>query len=613
MPNHKIFNDFLTTGLLFFCIVIIYLPALNAGFIWTDYTWSIENPIVKDPEGLWKIWFEPGATIQYYPILFTSFWLDYRIFETDPFGYHAINIILHFVNTIILWKILFKLKLKGAPWIAAIWAIHPVQVETVAWIMERGNLLGIFFFFSGTLSWLSYNQSQTEHCSHKHGIKWYLLTLIFFLCALLSKSLTVTLPAVILLLDWWEKKKLTAKTIALVSPMFLLGGAMGVVTIWVEQKLVSSHGADWSLSFIERCLIAGKAVWFYLSKLVLPQNVSFIYEDWNIDSGAWSQYIFPLSLLFLLYAVWKFQHKISTAPLVAILFFIITLSPMLGFIDIYYMGYKIYVTDHWQYLASVGPIVLFTSWIKDLPKQLDYNNYSLNHAPFVFLILILGTMSWNQARIYENEETLWNDVISKNARPWLAHSNLGVYLAKQGRHQEAIDHWRKAIEIQPNRAEIQINLGEGLLREMRIEEALERFLRALQLNPNHERVRTKIAIALSALGRMEESIDYYNEQLELQPDDLFALNNLAWIYSTTRRGQFRNGEKAVELAERAQQKYGDIYIILDTLSAAYAEIGSFDKAVELSRQALEKANNEQSRIEAQQHLDFYLRQIPIRE
>ncbi len=597
-------------------IFLVYLPALQAGFVWTEFTWVINNPTLVDLNGLVRIWTEPGATVQYYPLMFTSLWLDYHLFGTEPFGFHLVNVVLHVCNVVVLWRLLRKLRLPGAWLAAAIWGIHPVNAETVVWLMERSNLLTVFFCLSTLHAWLRYDPGLVDGTPTPRNVFWYVVSLLCFVCALLCKTHAVVLPAVILVLSWWRYGSLDRSTVNRAIPMFFLSASFAAITIWVEKGLIGEEGVVWSLNYAERVLIAGRAFWFYLAKLVLPYKLTLIYPTWQADLAVWWQYLYPLMTIVLFAAVWINRSAIGRAPVAALLYFGIALSPVVGFVAIYFMRYSIYVTDHWQYIPSIGPITLAVSACVKLLS----GKFLVKGVPapslLIIVLLLFAPMTWNQARIYENEDVLWRDVIDKNPSAWLAHNNLGVYLAAQGRSEEALAHWHSALAIVPNRVEMRVNIGETLLSHGKFKDALQYFMQAFALNPNHQRIRTKIGIALSAIGKTGDAIEYYQEQLERDADDPVALNNLAWIRATHRDAKYRDARAAVQLAEQARASFGEEYIVLDTLAAAYAEAGEYDKAVDVAQLALEvsrKTGNSRFENEAKDHLRLYLDGRPVRE
>ncbi len=343
-------------ALIILLTVVAYLPALRGGFIWDDDSYVTQNPALRSLAGLVAIWLKPGATYQYYPLVFTSFWAEYHLWGLQPFGYHLVNVFLHAVNAVLLWRVLRRLEVAGAWWIAAIFALHPVNVESVAWVTERKNTLSGLFYLLAALAWLRFRPLTAKVTARAPDWRYYWLAFGFIVCALFSKTVTLSLPAVLLLLIWWKTGRLEKRDALTLTPWFVLGAASGFMTRWMEQQLVRG-GAEWDLSFVQRCLLAGRALWFYAGKLFWPAHLTFIYPRWEIDAGAAWQYSFPLGIAAVLVALWFFRARIGKGPLAAVLFFGITLAPALGFANVYPFRYS-YVADHFQYLASIGLIAL---------------------------------------------------------------------------------------------------------------------------------------------------------------------------------------------------------------------------------------------------------------
>ena len=283
--NYLFFWLFLSTVTL-----LAYQPVWHAAYIWDDDQYVTGNALLHSLGGLKLIWFVPGATVQYYPLTFTTFWIEYHLWGLNPLGYHLVNVCLHSLNAILFWLILRKLNVSGA-WLAAgIFALHPVCVESVAWITEHKNTLsGVFYLGSilfALMFWLSDEKTPASANVPMATLgrwRFYWLALGFYACALWSKTTTIPLPFVILLLIWWKQRKLAWRETYLVFPFLAIGIAMGFITMHVEKHLGAS-GNDWDLSWLERCLIAGNDFWFYLGKLVWPCPLTFVYPRWVINA-----------------------------------------------------------------------------------------------------------------------------------------------------------------------------------------------------------------------------------------------------------------------------------------------------------------------------------------
>jgi len=285
--------------ILLFLVVIAYIPACQGDFIWDDNRYVSENPVLWRQGGLRDIWFHPTATIQYYPLVFTSFWLEYRVWGLFPGGYHGVNIILHGLNAGLLWLLLRRLQIPF-PWLAAaIFALHPVHVESVAWITERKNVLSGFFYLIAFLAYLRFSPPE-EPIPERGRWGWYAVALFAFAAALFSKTVTCSLPAVLVLVYWWKRSWPTRREIFALLPMFALGLVLAMHTSKMEREWVGAAGEDWNFTPVERCLIAGRALWFYVGKLLWPYPLIFNYERWHIDAQQPWQYLYPLGILVVL-------------------------------------------------------------------------------------------------------------------------------------------------------------------------------------------------------------------------------------------------------------------------------------------------------------------------
>jgi len=519
-------------------VVLAYVPALQGDYIWDDPKYVSENPVLLDPGGLTRIWTELGATVQYYPLVFTTFWLEYRLWGLDTFGYHLVNVLLHAASSILLWRVLCRLSVPGAWLAAAIFALHPIQVESVAWITERKNVLAGFFYLAAALSYLHFEPRDFADAPKQRRWKLYLLSLVLFLAALFSKTVTCSLPAAILLLVWWKRGRILLPRLVPLIPMFIVGAALASVTAWMEKNNVRTVGADWDFSWLERCLIAGRALWFYIGKLVLPVNLTFNYPRWQIDTAAWWQYLFPVTAVALVAVLWLLRKRIGRAPLISALFFGGTVLPALGFTNTYPMRYS-FVADHFQYLACIGPITLAVAWLT--ANLLERQRGSAGRSkvgdgqalPGSFfglaavMVVVLVVVSSGQARIYENRQTLWVDTLEINPESFLGHNNLGTIYLEMGRTDQAFRHFQEAVRIKPDFHEAQSNLGRIYMMKGMPTEGVAHCAEAVRLKPNSFESQYNLANALAQDGNLTAAVDHYELAAALRPQNAMVHNNLA--------------------------------------------------------------------------------------
>ncbi|MGA2505846.1 MAG: glycosyltransferase family 39 protein, partial [Chitinispirillaceae bacterium] len=393
---------------------LAYRPAWNGQPVWDDDA-HMTKPELRPAAGLARIWTQLGATQQYYPLVHTVFWVEHRLFGDATPGYHLLNILLHFLSALLLITILRRLGIPGkAAWLAGgIFALHPVMVESVAWITELKNTLSGVFYLAAALAYLKFDSERDK----KH----YALALLLFLFGLLSKSVIVTLPAALLVVFWWKRGRIEWKrNVVPLLPFFAIGIISGVFTAWMERRYFGAEGSDFNLAFIDRCLIAGRAIWFYLYKLLWPANLIFIYPRWHIDAATVWQYLFPAAFLLTAVLFWALRSR-SRTPLAVLLYFAVTLFPALGFFNVYPFRFS-FVADHFQYLACIGPIAAAAAIIVQGTGLLQAR-LRRTMQPLIcgVLLSVLFLLSWNQSGMYSDAETLYRTTIRKNPDCWMAY------------------------------------------------------------------------------------------------------------------------------------------------------------------------------------------------
>ena len=507
-------------------VVLAHGAALSAGFVWDDDDYVTENPTLLDAAGLARIWTQLGAVPQYYPLVHTTFWIERHLWGERPFGYHAVNVLLHAGSALLVWTILRKLEIPGAWLAAALFGVHPVHAESVAWIAERKNVLSGILYLGALLAWIDFDETRAGRS--------YVRSLLLFVAALLSKTVTATLPATLLVLAWWKRGKVTRRDVVPTLPYFALGIAAGALTSWMERFHVGATGGDWALGPGERLQVAGHAVWFYLGKLALPHPLMFIYPRWKVHAWGAEAWLFPLAAALAVAALWVLRPRIGRGPLAAALFFGITLGPALGFVNIYPMRFS-YVADHFQYLASLGPLALLAACAARLPRKTLV-------AAVPIVLVALAALTWRQERAYADEETLWRRTLATRSDVFLAQNNLGGLLLERDALDEAEAHFLRAIEIEPTYPEAYDNLGIVLHRRGRLDEAIARYREALRLDPRYSFSHNNLGISLAEAGRMDEAIASFREAIRLKPEIARAHFNLGVAL-------YRTGDAAGAAAE----------------------------------------------------------------
>ena len=659
-------SDWLFAFVLMAATFLAYQPAWRGLPIWDDGE-HVTSTGFASLNGLRRIWLEPGATHHYYPLLDTAFWIQKKLWGDSTLGYHLVGITCHAAGALLLLMILRRLQVTGAWIVAAVFALHPVYVESVAWISELKNTMSGVFYLATLLVYLKFDETRKR--------SWFAAAAGLFLCTFLSKSTTVVWPLGMLVILWWKRGMLSWKRDVLpLIPLLALAAWDVWVTVRVEHGLLGASGAELQFTPMQLVLIAGRACWFYLGKLLWPVNLCPIYPRWQINHAAGTDYLYPVGMLVLLLVLWVLR-KNSRAPFAAMLFFVTALSPLLGIVYFSYLRYS-FVADHFQYLASIGVITLLVgggAWLQDTRRVLSR---PLGISLCLAILAALAGLTWQYSRTFTDLETFARTTLARNPSCWAAHDHLGIVLASQGKTAEAIDHYNRALRMNPDYALGHYNLGCALASEGRLEEAIQQYDQAVQLQPDLARAHYNLGCALASQGRLADAIEQYQQALRLTPDDSNIYNNLgtalasygklneaidqfkkavrlqpdsaeahynlgralstqkqfreaiqhyeravqikpdyalahrelAWLLAT-RGGTPEDAARAVQLAERACRLNGDPQAVyLDTLAAAYAAAHRFTEAIATADKALALANaagQSQLATEIQNRLKLY--------
>jgi tetratricopeptide (TPR) repeat protein len=502
-------------------VIIVYQPVWHAGFIWDDDTFLVNNPLIRQADGLYQFWFTARAP-DYFPLTSTTLWLEWRLWGANPLGYHIINVLLHALSAVLIWRVLARLKIPGSWLAAALFAVHPVNVESVAWITERKNTLAMLFYLTSILCYLRFEDA----CRWR----WYGMALGSFVLALLSKTAVTPLPIVLLGMAWWRHGRISIRNVRRTLPFFGVAVLLGWITIWFQSHNAIGSEVIRTDSLWSRLAVAGWAVWFYLYKALLPLNLMFVYPKWQIDATNLLSYI-PLLLVLVGAAVlWRYRRGWSRAWLFGLGYFVVMLLPVLGFLNIYFMNFSL-VADHWQYFAIIGPIGLVASGITLASDRLKKRNFFL--LPVIFsaiLLLALSFLTWRQTCNYSDNEKLWKITIAKNPDCWLAYNNLGIILEKKGQIDKAIVQYHEVIRLKPDLAVAYFNRGSAYSKLSRYQPAIEDFNKAARLKPDYADVYNNRGVVYVKLGRDQQAIGDFNEAIRLKPDLAVAYCNRAIVY-----------------------------------------------------------------------------------
>jgi tetratricopeptide (TPR) repeat protein len=554
--------------------LIAYQPSWHGDMIWDD-DGHMTREDLRSTDGLLRIWFQPGDTQQYYPLMHTAFWFQHKLWGDDTLGYHLVNTLLHVVVAILFMLVLRRLQIPGAYLAAAIFALHPVHVESVAWISELKNTLSGTFYLGAALAYLHFDEGRER--------KYYWLAFGLFVLALLSKAVTATLPAALLLIFWWRRGRLDWRGDVLpLVPFFVFGITVGLFIAFVERVLIGAEGSLHELGVIERGLVAGRVVWFYLGKLIWPANLMFNYPRWDIDPTVWWQYLFPASALALLAGLWLLRRR-TRGPLTAFLYFGGTLFPVLGFFNVYPFMFS-FVADHFQYLASLGIISLGAAGVALLAARWKHHVVAsrLVIGLSVLLVGLLGTLTWRHSRLYANVEVLYRETLKRNPTSWLCSQNLGAILSKRGNNQEALQHFQNALRYNPEYADLHYSLGLVTLELGRLEESKQHFQNALRHEPGHIGSLSSLPDVMIRLGEYEQAISHCQEAIRKMPGNA-DVHQLCG-YACEKQGKL---DEAVDYYQRALELVPDAAGTEYHLGSVLALRGQLSDAVVHLERALE--------------------------
>jgi tetratricopeptide (TPR) repeat protein len=599
-------------------IFTAYAPALFAGFIWDDPDYIINNQTLRSLHGLWQIWTAPTSLPQWYPLVHTTFWLEYHLWGLHPVGYHIVNIFLHAAGTLLLWRLLIRLAVPGAWLAAALFAVHPIHVESVAWITERKNTLSALLYLAAAIAYLRYWATPPG----KSASRWYVTALLLFIGALFSKTVVCSWPVAILLIQWWKSGRIARRDVVPLLPMFVIGAILAATTAWLERTHVMAVGSAWTFAstpggeLVARTLIAGRALWFYAAKLVVPWPLAFIYSRWQIHINAPWQYSFPIAAAGAIVGLWMLRHRLGRGPITGVLFFAITLFPALGYFNIYPMQFS-FVADHFQHLASLGLTTLAAVSVARIIARAPRAGVTIS-ATF---LLTLMSLTFYQCTVYGDAETLWRDTMKKTPDSWMVYQNLARLLESQGRPLDAIPYHEQALRLAPDLPDTHESVAVGRMLERRYDDAEREFLLTLAINPNFAPALTDYAnleyydrhnipaaeklyqraikasptyapanygygVLLEGQGKLADAAEHYWQAVADFPDDFDTQYNLGSVLLELNRPA--QAIEPLRAATRLQPSSRRAWI---KLRAAYEMAGQPQAAAQTARDAMRAMSN----------------------
>lgn len=547
--------------------IISYGPIYKADFIWDDDAYVTQNESIRSIEGIGRAWTSLTETPQYYPLVFTTFWIEYSLFGINPLVFHATNVLIHCASALLLWRLFSKLAVPGAWFAALLFALHPVHVESVAWVTERKNTLSMFFYLLAALAYVRFSglgASRGEE--HKRQWGWYAACLMCFQLAMFSKTVTCSLPAALALVTWWKRPRLQWRDYFPLVPMLLMGFTMSRITIWVEQHHVLAKELNLGLTAIDRVLLAGKSLWLYASNLLYPRTLCFMYERWEPDRTDPAQYVWPIGVVVAIVALWLLRNRIGKGPLVATLVFCGTLVPALCLVDVYPMRYT-WWADHYVYHASIGFFALLSGVAVRLSAPAAGSRHGVRITPSLAVAAVavaglLGSRTWQQCRIYDDIETLWLDTIAKNPKCWMAKTNLSVEWFNKGRMEDAKAILHEVMNEKPH-YQAYNNLGGVYLKMGEYADAIDCFRRAVEGSPNYCVVYHNLGMALRYAGRDAEALEVFRRAIELEPG--FGLGQHSYGESLIKAKRFGEAREHLMLALDKLPRFADLRVTLGDL------------------------------------------------
>lgn len=547
--------------------LVVYEPVRRAGFVWDDDVLLTGNRHVQSAAGLWTIWFGMESP-DYFPMTSTLLWLQWRLWGAEPLGYHVVNVLFHLLSSVLWWRLLERLRIPGAWLAAAIFALHPVNVESVAWISEHKNTVAMVFLVLTLLAYVQFEDTGRQ--------RWYWAAFGGFLLALLSKTAAAPLPVVLLGLAAWRRGKIERRDLWRTAPFFAAAALLAVVTLWFHHHKAIAGVAIRTDGFGARLAGAGWAFWFYLYKTVWPANLVFVYPRWVVDGASVLSYVPGVLAAAGFGACWWKRAQRGRAWLFALGFFVAMLTPVLGFLTISFMRYS-YVADRWQYFAIMGPIALFAAGASrfKLPMLVRIGGAAA-------LLVTLGSLTWRQSGMYHDLQTLWETTLRRNPNCAVAHNDLGHLLAQQGRTDEAIVHLENALALEPEDELTHYNLGYVLLQKDRVDEAVGHFEKCVALDRSSVEAHFQLGNARLRQGRADEALACFRKTVELGPE--FAEGRFRLGDLLLQQGRVDEAVEQLRAALRVQPAYFDA---CTSLGIALFQSGRPEEALENFRRAVE--------------------------
>jgi len=549
----------------------IYYPALQGDWLWDDDLLVTDNSRLRSFGGLWDIWFA-APTTDYWPLTWTLLWTEWHLWGNAPLGYHVCSLALHLSSGFLIWRLFHRLGLRFS-WLGGLlFVIHPLAVESVAWIAEIKNTLSLPLFLLSCNAWLDAEEGK------RHG---YWKSVAYYLAAMLAKTSTVMLPPVLLLYCWWKRGRVTRQELQRLIPYTAIALVLVLVTVYF-QNVGNDPNALEPVGFITRFIDAGTALCFYLGKFILPIDLLPIYPRWTLDPPSILQVLTLPVLAAILFGLWTQRKGWGRHALLGFGFFLLNVLPVLGLVRMRYMIDSL-VADHFIYLPMIGLIgVIMAGW-----EQWQKRDPSPLHLFGMGIVsMVMAWLAWEShsyASLFVNQETLWTYTLEYNPQAWPAHYNLGNALIQAGRLPQAIEQFEQALQLNPDYVKAHNNLGNALLQTGRVAEAMEQYEEALKLRPDYADAHNGLGNALAQAGRAAEAMQQYEKALQISPDNAKAHNDLgnALLQSGRVPEAVEQYEQALNSDPDNAEAHNDLGNVLRNSGRVAEAIDHFEQALKI--------------------------------
>ena len=524
---------------------------VRAGLTWPGVAWAFTHVHSQN----------------WHPLTSISHMLDCQLFGVNPGALHLVNVFFHSIAAMLLF--LFLQQATASLWrsafVAAVFAIHPLRVESVAWIAERKDVLSGAFFMATLIGYVAYTQNRS--------VGRYLTMSILFACGLMSKPMLITTPIVLLFLDYWPLERFQRFTLARLAiekiPLLALSAGSVVMTLWAQNFAL---GSSEFLPLRWRITNALFSYFEYVRQMFWPHDLIPFYVHPENRLELWRLLLAALVLV-VVSAIAFVRRQKNPYLIVGWLWYLVMLIPVIGIVQVGLQGHA----DRYTYLPQIGVLIALVWVISDLTKS--WPQKIVVTSAGIILVAAFSILSWKQTAHWRDTETLWRYTLAITPDNDVAHAGLGGILFVRGQIDESIAHYESALRLRDGNTAAHFGLGRALAAKQKTDEAILHFQKALEIQPDYIGASNDLGIALASKGEIKRALEAWRQTLSFDPDNVDAGNNIAWVRATATDADLRNGTEALELAQRVIRLGGENPVLLRTLAAAQAENGRFAEAV----------------------------------